>query len=348
MSFAPSRVFSGSPTELVYVVTRPTRPDAPLPEGSTWEPDAGRQPPPTWQPAVHTAKVTKLGVDVRLLLFAPDRFVLRLRSGTKELSHRLGGTFPTSLDEQDRARLAAAVGLGTARRKAPRGLAIGGAIGLRFGPSSGALVVEGSRARIDPSESVTLSPDADAVELPLTADEGRPLPESRVVGSLRPRAALCVRDDGGILVASTTFDTDEATTEALVDAGCTRVVALDRGSHANAVVQRAGTEAAPEGQSEQTTLFFLDGIFGVGARVWPSEGVASRGALGRVGAEGASPLTPQGAVPLDPSIASPAATQTGKPAALERLARAPQPFALFCVALWATQQMGQGAQPLVG
>lgn len=265
MSFTPSRAFTGSPTELVYVVARKMRPDAPLPEGSTWEPDPGRQPPPTWQPAIHTAKVTKLGADVRLLLFAPERFVLRVRAGTKELSHRLGGTFPTSLDEQDRARLSAAIGLGTARRKAARGLAIGGAIGLRFGPSAGALVVENGRARIDQSESVTLTPDADAVELPMTADEGHPLPESRIVGSLRPRAALCVRDDGSILVASTTFDTDEATTEALVDAGCTRVVALDRGSHPNAFLQRAGTDAAPEASSEQTTLFFLDGTFTAGA-----------------------------------------------------------------------------------
>jgi hypothetical protein len=74
---------------------------------------------------------------------------------------------------------------------------------------------------------------------------------------MRPRAALGVLEDGSVLIASTTFDTDEATTDALLDAGCTRVVALDRGTHQNAYVHRAGGETPPEAHYETTTLYIL-------------------------------------------------------------------------------------------
>jgi len=96
------------------------------------------------------------------------------------------------------------------------------------------------------------------VELPLLADDGHPLPESRVVGSRHVRAALCTRDDGTVVVASTTFDTDEPTTEALVDLGCMRVVGLDRGAHPGAFVHRAGTETPPERGYEQTALYAVE------------------------------------------------------------------------------------------
>lgn len=94
----------------------------------------------------------------------------------------------------------------------------------------------------------------------MTADDGRPLPEARVVGAMRPRAALGVLPDGSVLLASTTFDTDEATTEALVDAGCQRVVALDRGTHQNAYVHRTGSETPPEAHYETTTLYVLSTV----------------------------------------------------------------------------------------
>ncbi|MBK9266868.1 MAG: hypothetical protein IPM54_44710 [Polyangiaceae bacterium] len=229
----------------------------PLPEGTTWQIDRGLSPDPTWRPAVHSATVTKLGAQVKLTLLGPERFQYRVRAGSKELSHRFGGTFPEALGEGEQARALLAVGLGTAKRKGARGLAIGGAVGLKFGSGAGVLVVENDRIRIERSESFTPIADADAVELTLTADDGRPLPETRIVGSRRPRAALGVLEDGSVLVASTTFDTDEATTDALLDAGCARVVALDRGAHQNAYVHQAGGETPPEARYESTTLYVL-------------------------------------------------------------------------------------------
>jgi len=256
-SFAPERMWSGSPTSFIYVVARSGRPEVPLPEGSSWEVDPGPQPDPTWRPALHSATVTKLGAQVRLTLLAPERFLFRVRAGSKEVSHRFAGTFPDALVADEQARALLAIGLGTGKRKGPRGMAIDGSIGLKFGTGAGVLVVEKDRARIEKSDGFTPTADADAVELPLTADEGRPLPEARIVSSMRPRAAIGVLDDGSVLLASTTFDTDEATTEALVDAGCSRVVVLDRGSHQNAYVHRAGTETPPEARYETTTLYVV-------------------------------------------------------------------------------------------
>jgi hypothetical protein len=75
---------------------------------------------------------------------------------------------------------------------------------------------------------------------------------------MRPRAAACVLDDGTFLVALTTFDTDEANTQALLSLGCLRVVALDRGSHHSAFVARAGTEPPLEKRYESSALYVLE------------------------------------------------------------------------------------------
>lgn len=256
-SFVTYPVWHGSPNEFVYVVVRSGQPDVPLPEGASWTVDPGPQPDPTWRPALFNATVTKLGAQVKLTLFGPERFQFRIRAGTKEIPHKFAGTFPDALAADEQARVLMAVGLGSGKRKGPRGMAIGGSIGLKFGAGAGVLVVENERTRIERSDAFTPTADSDATELPLTADEGRPLPEARIVGSMRPRAAMGVLEDGSVLLASTTFDTDEATTDALLDAGCTRVVALDRGTHQNAYVHRAGAETPPETHYETTTLYVL-------------------------------------------------------------------------------------------
>lgn len=256
-SFAPQRMWSGSAHEFIYVVVRSGQPDVPLPEGGTWTLDPGPQPDPSWRPALYNASVTKLGAQVKLTLLTPERFRFRVRAGSKEVAHRFGRTFPDALSPEEQTRVLLAVGLGTGKRKGPRGMAIDGSIGVKFGAGAGVLVVENERARIERSEGFSPTADADGVELPLTADEGRPLPEARIVGSMRPRAALGILDDGSVLIASTTFDTDEATTDALVDAGCSRVVALDRGTHQNAYLHRAGGETPPEAHYETTTLYVI-------------------------------------------------------------------------------------------
>jgi hypothetical protein len=67
-----------------------------------------------------------------------------------------------------------------------------------------------------------------------------------------------VLKDGAFVVAATTFDSDEATTTALLELGCSRVVALDRGSHRDAFLHRAGTATAPQPRYDATTLFAVE------------------------------------------------------------------------------------------
>jgi hypothetical protein len=67
-----------------------------------------------------------------------------------------------------------------------------------------------------------------------------------------------VLEDGAFVVATTTFDSDEAATTALLELGCSRVVALDRGSHRDAFLHRAGSQAPPQPRYEATTLFAVE------------------------------------------------------------------------------------------
>jgi hypothetical protein len=149
--------------------------------------------------------------------------------------------------------------MGTGRRKGARGLVVEGAVGLPIrGEDTGALLIDHGRPRVVKASEVAPAAGVDASELPLTADEGKLRPEARDVGTMRLRAAACALDDGTFAVASTTFDSDEATTTALLELGCARVVTLDRGSHQAAFMHRAGAEAAPEARYEATVLFAVE------------------------------------------------------------------------------------------
>jgi hypothetical protein len=262
----PPGLASRSADEIFYVLRRDPRPPAPLPEGLAWVPDGGRQPAPAWLPAVHGATLTNVGAQVHLTSFAPGRFRWRIRAGAHELSARGGPPFATGLDDGEQGRTAVAIGLGlgrTTRKRPPRGLATNGAVGLPIRPESGLLVVGAGGPSVERSENAKpLASDADASELPLVADDGRLRPEARELGAMRARAALCVLGDGTVLVAATTFDSDEATAATLLERGCARVVALDRGAHQPSFVHRAGTSTPPLPRYEVTTLYGVDAAAG--------------------------------------------------------------------------------------
>jgi hypothetical protein len=254
MSIAPERLVAASPGAFAALVLRDPTPPA-RPRRASWASDGGTQPPPAWLPAVHAAEVVNLGARVRLVAFAPDRFAFRLRAGRREIAPRGAPDLPEALSPDEHARALAAIGLGTGRRRGPRGLAIGGVIGLRFRGEGGLLLVDGGRVRILPAgaadrggsaAALALPPGVDATELPLTAERAKLLPAAREISAMRRRSAACVLDDDTFVVASTTFDSDEATTEALLDLGCARVVALDRGARRRAFVHRAGAPPLPD------------------------------------------------------------------------------------------------------
>jgi hypothetical protein len=123
---------------------------------------------------------------------------------------------------------------------------------------AGILVIDKGWPAISLAAGFALPPGADATELPLTADEGKLRKEARDLGAMRPRAAACVLTDGTFVVASTTFDSHEAVTLPLLELGCTRVVALDRGAHSSAFMHRAGTETPPSTRYEASAIYAFD------------------------------------------------------------------------------------------
>jgi hypothetical protein len=208
---------------------------------------------------VQKATVVSLGAQVHVTTFAPGRVAFRIRAGAREPQTKAVAALPTALPEGEQARAIAAIGIGSGRRKGARGLWIDGAAALPIrGDDTGVLVFEGGRARVLPARELQAGEKVDATELPLTADEGKLRPASRDVGTMRPRAAACVLPDGTFAVASTTFDSDEATTSALLDLGCSRAVALDRGSHQPTFLHRAGSEQAPETRYDATVIFAVE------------------------------------------------------------------------------------------
>ena len=242
-------------SDLFYVVMRSTAP----PAAGGFTADGGRQPTPAWLPAIQSAAVVSLGAQVHVTTFAPGRVSFRLRAGAREPATKAVVALPGALPDAEQPRLLAAVGLGSGKRRGARGLTIEGGAGLPFrGDDAGALVLDHGRPRILRASEVTPSADVDATELPMTADEGKLRSDARDVGSMRARAAACVFEDGTLAIASTTFDSDEAATSALLDLGCSRVVSLDRGSHQAAFLHRTGTEPPPQTRYDGTALYAVE------------------------------------------------------------------------------------------
>lgn len=221
-------------------------------KNAEWAPDAGAQPPPAWHPAVFLAETEQLGAKVRVHAFLPDRFRYHLAAG-KDESVSTRGDKP-GLPAAERASALAALGMSVARRGHRRGLIIGGAQAARPGTGAVWLSFDGARASIS-APGAPPPASGDATEVTLIAEERALLKAAREVGTHRPRTALCVLSDGTLLVAHASFDTDEATAEVLLDAGCARIVSLDRGAHDGVFLHRAGTDRAPEAEYEATVLY---------------------------------------------------------------------------------------------
>jgi hypothetical protein len=154
--------------------------------------------------------------------------------------------------------LIATIGLGLPKKRSVRGLTIAGVAEVPLRGDSGVLVIEDGWPHVMRTADFVPSPGTDAVELPLVADERKLRPEAREIGSLRNRTAACSLEGGTFAVASTTFDSDGASTVALVDLGCAYVVGLDRGSHQQSQVYYPTIETAAGRQHEGTVLYALD------------------------------------------------------------------------------------------
>jgi hypothetical protein len=161
--------------------------------------------------------------------------------------------------ESTQKGLVAAIGLGTAKKRSVRGIELAGVVVMPFRGDAGVLVIKRGELRVIRAADFGPSPDTDATELPLLAEAGKMRPEAREIGLMRSRSAGCALEDGSFVVASTTFDSDEAVALALVELGCRLVLALDRGSHQQpAVVHRSASEETTRAYSEGTVLYALD------------------------------------------------------------------------------------------
>jgi hypothetical protein len=227
-----------------------------LPLGLEWAPDADMQSDPTWLPAAWKGQSKRLGADVTVDVVDASRFRFALVAGEGERAHRFGGQFPTKVSEADAPLARFAVGLANGKRRGPRGLRIGGSTGLAFKTQTALLEVrDGALAIVAPSERGGAEPTADGTELPLAADGGALLSAARERGPRQLRADICLLDERRLAVAESVFDSHEANATLLLELGCARVVALDRGTEHPA--WRASGEAA-RGPFETTALVALE------------------------------------------------------------------------------------------
>ena len=255
MDFDARATLSGSTRDFFYVLVRDMTPRKP--DGVVWQPDGGTQPAPAWLPGILRGELRLGGVTVALTSFAGGRFDLRVRPGPLEPGSR-GQAWSGALAPEDAARALAEVELGHVAGATRYGLALGTLIPLPLRPSSATLVVGNGTAKILlPGEAVTLAAGEHSVQLPLLADDADVTERARERGDARLRAALCVAEDGRVVIATLRHDSSDPLAVALRQAGCQRVVELDRGSHHPAWLGRPGTDKLPREKPQSTTLWLL-------------------------------------------------------------------------------------------
>jgi len=273
MKIAIDKYVRGAPKDFFYVMVRDAAP--PKREGIEWTADNGAQPPPSWMTGIFSARLAIGSVEVQLSRFEKGHVALRVRAGSKEPGAWGQAGVKLSLDEQEAHQVLAAIGLGHTTDSTRYGLSFAGAapIGLRAAHAS-LIVNQRGELRVVTSGTPELAPDEDVAQLPLLARDGNVEPRARERGELRPRGALCVGPDGAVMVALARHDSSDAVATALVRAGCSDVVELDRGSHHPAFVHRAGGATPPMASYETSVLYALGRPMLPRAFRWKAEGAA--------------------------------------------------------------------------
>ncbi len=256
MDFDADATLAGLTRGFFYLSWRKLSPE--LPASVSFHPDAGKQPPPTWSPAIFTGTLAMGKLVVTLVSLERGHLDYRLRAGPRELGAR-GEPWAGALDDAAVARALAAIELGHATAANRFGLVLGASVPLPVRSEYATLVVgeEVPPRILLPGESVTLAHGEQAVQLPLLADDHDITVRARARGGFRPRAALGIAEGGRVVVAIASHDSSDPLAVALRAAGCRRVVELDRGSHHPAFIHRAGTDTPPRTDYESTTLWAL-------------------------------------------------------------------------------------------
>jgi hypothetical protein len=255
MSIPADRYIQYAPKDFFYVMVHDPTPPG-LDAGSPWTADGGMQPPPQWFPGIWHAQLDVAQGPVELLDVEPDRATWRLRAGAKDA--------PASrplreLVGDEAGAVVMAVTLGASGDKHALGLATDGklAVSVHGGAEAGALSIgdDGHLTILRADDLPPLGQHADLAEVPLLVDEGKPVPTAG--GGLQARAALGTTPGGRVLLARGTFASAAPLGDALLRAGCTRAAVLDRGLHASATVDRAGTSRPPLARYDETVLYAI-------------------------------------------------------------------------------------------
>ena len=257
MSIPLDRYIQYAPKDFFYVMVHDWEP--PQVQGRSalpWVPSAGTQPPPRWMPGLWSVRMDGSPWAVELVDVESGRTTWRIRAGAEDA--RAAAPLRELIGEEaSRALLAA--GMGVALDKRPRGIATDGrlAVPVRGASDSGALVVgdDGRMTFVRAQDARSIGPHSDMVELPIVLWDGsrQPTPSGPVV----PRAVIGVTPGGRILFARATVPSVAPLADALVNAGCTRALALDRGARATAFFHRAGTDTPPRVRYDETVVYAI-------------------------------------------------------------------------------------------
>ena len=253
MSIPVDRYIQYSPKDFFYVLVHDPVPPA-VAGAPAWQPDGGTQPPPSWMPGVWR---TRTDARVEIIDVEPGRATWRVRAGGREAT--ASNPLP---DARRRGRAACpllALGAGIAperRREASRPIERL-SVPRRGAPNPGALVVspEGSLALLRAGDGETVEAHADMLELPIALWDGKPATSAD--GPLEPRSAIGTTPSGRVLVARGAFTSAAPLAEALARAGCDRALVFDRGAHADATIDRAGSSSPPRGAYDQSVLYAI-------------------------------------------------------------------------------------------
>jgi len=256
MSIPPDRYIQYAPKDFFYVRLHDPTPPA-LDGAGPWRADGGAQPPPRWLPGVWASGDVQAGIEV--LDVEPGRATWRLRAGVRDA---VASTPLRELAGEESKRVLLAAGLGVASDRHPMGLATDGrlAMTVRGGPGNAVLSIgsDGHLALALSDEAPVLGPHDDLAELPvLVWDRVRDARADASTPGPALRTALGVTSSARVLLARGSVRTFGALADALVRAGCTRVVALDRGLRATGFIDRAGTAEAPRARYDETVLYAL-------------------------------------------------------------------------------------------
>jgi hypothetical protein len=105
------------------------------------------------------------------------------------------------------------------------------------------------------TEAPALDPHGDLLELPILLWAGKP--EAFGSGSVEMRSAIGATPSGRVLLARGRFANPAPLADVLSRAGCTRALLLDRGSHATAFLDRAGSADPPRGRYEESVIYAI-------------------------------------------------------------------------------------------